>query len=65
MFGVIFVYPALPTPPVPPTALPCSQATFYFLWGLQLTGWSFYFSALWDEARPAVLLAVIWVIISG
>ncbi|EFN55401.1 hypothetical protein CHLNCDRAFT_23609, partial [Chlorella variabilis] len=41
------------------------QATFYFLWGLALTSWTFYFSALWREARPAVLLAVIWLIISG
>ncbi|KAL4428467.1 hypothetical protein ABPG75_002556 [Micractinium tetrahymenae] len=41
------------------------QAVFYLLWGLCLTSWSFYFSALWEEARPAVLLCVIWVIISG
>ena len=41
------------------------QAVFYFLWGLLVTSWTFYFSALWKEARPAVLLAVIWVIISG
>lgn len=41
------------------------QAVFYFLWGLQLTSWTTYFSALWSEARPAVLLAVIWIIISG
>jgi hypothetical protein len=38
---------------------------FYFLWGLLVTSWTFCFSALWGEARPAVLLAVIWVIISG
>ncbi|KAL4858934.1 ABC transporter A family member 5 [Chlorella vulgaris] len=41
------------------------QAAFYILWGLAITSWTFYFSALWNEARPAVLLAVIWVIISG
>lgn len=47
-----------PAPSVP-------QAVFYLAWGLCLTSWSFYFSALWEEARPAVLLCVIWVIISG
>lgn len=46
-------------------AHPHIQAAFYSLWGLSLTSWTFYFSAMWSEARPAVLLAVIWVIISG
>ena len=41
------------------------QAAFYGLWGLALTSWSFYFAAQWNEARPAVLLAVIYLIISG
>ena len=44
---------------------PPVQAVFYFLWGHLLTAWSFYFAAGAREARPAVLLAVIWVIISG
>jgi hypothetical protein len=57
--------PAVDSPlPLPPFQ-PLSQAAFYFLWGLAITSWTFYFSALWNEARPAVLLAVIWVIISG
>ena len=44
----------------------CScQAVFYFVWGLSVTSWTFYFSSLWEEARPAVLLSVIWIIISG
>lgn len=51
--------------PMPCCFLNPFQATFYFLWGLALTSWTFYFSALWREARPAVLLAVIWLIISG
>ncbi|PRW44292.1 ABC transporter A family member 7-like isoform A [Chlorella sorokiniana] len=41
------------------------QAVFYFVWGLSVTSWTFYFSSLWKEARPAVLLSVIWIIISG
>lgn len=41
------------------------QAVFYLLWGNLLASFSFYFAALQREARPAVLLAVIYVIITG
>ena len=41
------------------------QIVFYFLWGNLLASFSFYFSAIMREARPAVLLAVIYVIITG
>lgn len=41
------------------------QLVFYFLWGNQLASFSFYFSSWMKEARPAVLLAVIYVIITG
>ena len=41
------------------------QFVFYFLWGNLLASFSFYFGAWMKEARPAVLLAVIYVIITG
>lgn len=41
------------------------QLVFYVLWGSVLSGFSFYFSAWQKEARPAVLLAVIYVIVTG
>lgn len=41
------------------------QFVFYFLWGNVLAGFSFYFAAWQREARPAVLLAVVYVIITG
>ena len=37
----------------------------YFLWGNVLCAGSFSFSAICSQARPAVLVAVIWVIMSG
>lgn len=41
------------------------QFVFYFLWGNLLASFSFYCSSFGAEARSAVLLAVVWVIISG
>jgi hypothetical protein len=41
------------------------QFVFYFIWGNLLASFSFYFASVQREARPAVLLAVIYVIISG
>jgi len=41
------------------------QFVCYFLWGNLLASLSFYSSAWNATARPAVLLAVVWVIISG
>ena len=37
----------------------------YWLWGNVLCAGSMSFSALCSQARPAVLIAVIWVIMSG
>ena len=41
------------------------QIMLYFLWGNVLCAGSLSFSALCKQARPAVLVAVIWVIMSG
>jgi ABC-type multidrug transport system ATPase subunit len=41
------------------------QIVFYLLWGNLLASFSFFFAAVMKEARPAVLLAVIYVIITG
>ncbi len=45
--------------------LTCTQLVFYLLWGNVLSGWSFLFSSCQQQSRPAVLLAVVWVIVSG
>ena len=41
------------------------QIMLYFLWGNVLCAGSLSFSAICSQARPAVLVAVIWVIMSG
>lgn len=41
------------------------QIVLYWLWGNVLCAGSMSFSALCTQARPAVLIAVIWVIMSG
>ena len=41
------------------------QVMLYWLWGNVLCAGSLSFSALCSQARPAVLVAVIWVIMSG
>ncbi|DBA88861.1 TPA: hypothetical protein ACH3X2_000106 [Trebouxia sp. C0005] len=41
------------------------QIMLYFLWGNVLCAGSLSFSAICRQARPAVLVAVIWVIMSG
>jgi len=41
------------------------QFVFYALWGNLLVSFSFFFAAWQREARPAVLLAVIYVIVTG
>lgn len=41
------------------------QIMLYWLWGNVLCAGSMSFSALCSQARPAVLVAVIWVIMSG
>lgn len=41
------------------------QIMLYWLWGNVLCAGSMSFSALCTQARPAVLIAVIWVIMSG
>ncbi len=41
------------------------QIVFYLLWGNLLASYSFFFASVMKEARPAVLLAVIYVIITG
>lgn len=41
------------------------QIMLYWLWGNVLCAGSMSFSALCSQARPAVLIAVIWVIMSG
>lgn len=41
------------------------QIVFYLLWGNLLASFSFFFASVMKEARPAVLLAVIYVIITG
>lgn len=41
------------------------QLLFYFLWGNAAAAFSFYFASWMKETRPAVLLAVIYVIITG
>jgi len=42
-----------------------AQIMLYFLWGNVLCAGSLSFSAICRQARPAVLVAVIWVIMSG
>lgn len=41
------------------------QIFFYLLWGHVLTAFSFFFASWQVEARPAVLLAVVYVIVTG
>ena len=41
------------------------QIMLYFMWGNVLCAGSLSFSAICSQARPAVLVAVIWVIMSG
>lgn len=41
------------------------QVMLYWLWGNVLCAGSLSFSALCSQARPAVLIAIIWVIMSG
>ncbi|KAK9803177.1 hypothetical protein WJX72_009746 [[Myrmecia] bisecta] len=41
------------------------QAVFYLLWGNLLSAWSLWYAALNARARPAVMLCIVWVILSG
>eukprot|EP00887_Chlorella_sp_A99_P001140 scaffold14.g1140.t1 len=41
------------------------QAVFYFCWGLLLSSWSLHIGAFSRDARTAVLICVVWVIITG